>query len=704
MTVHSDTVHTETHDGIGVIVINNPPVNAISVSVREGIAAAARELAADASVRAVILHCAGGTFMAGADIRNLGGGPPPRPTTDVILEMERTPKLLVAALQGTALGGGLEIALGCHYRCATPSTRLGLPEVNLGVIPGAGGTQRLPRLIGIANALDMIASGRHVGATEALGLGVVDRLLAAGDVLPQALAYTRDLLAAGAPQRRVSELTVPPVADADAVFAAARKSFARSRRGELAPQKAIDAVQAAATQSFADGILTEAKLFADCRASPQSRAMQHLFMAERQVGKLTGVPAGTKPRPIRQVGVLGGGTMGRGIAMAFANAGLDVTLVENDADSLRRALQGIDDIYGASVAKGRLAASERDACRARLRGSVAMQDFASADLVVEAVFEDMPLKKRIFADLDRICRPGAILSTNTSALDIDQIAAATSRPQDVLGLHFFSPAHVMRLLEIVRGKQTSGEVMVTSMALAKTIRKIGVVAGNCDGFIGNRMLIGYRRESEYLLLDGASPEQVDRALVDFGMSMGPHTMGDMAGLEVSVAGRKRRRAEGRLPPDERFGAIPDAIVAAGRHGQKTGAGYYRYEKGSHQPIPDPAVAALVQTLAQRFGVTQRAVSDEEIVARCIYPLINEGARILAEGMAQRPGDIDVVWTSGYGFPKSRGGPMHYADEIGLPVVLETLRRFEREMGSLYWQPAPLIVQLVAEGKKFGSLN
>lgn len=705
----SETVSSDIHQGVGVIVINNPPVNAIAPSVREGIDLAAQQFAVDDGVSAVVLHCVGSTFMAGADIGKLGTAPTGRPTSHFIEALESLPKLVVAALQGNALGGGLEYALGCHYRCALPNTRLGLPEVNLGMIPGAGGTQRLPRLLGVERSLALITTGDAVTAVHALEIGLVDRIIEGPDLLAGALAYARELVASHARPRRVREMPVAHSASGasgslDEAFASAENSVRRRRRGEFAPLKAIEAVRAALQQPFAEGMLAEARLFGECRASAQSRAMQHLFFAERRSGKLVGIDPAIAPRPIRRVGVLGGGTMGRGIAMALANSGLAVTLVETDTATLERSLAQIDSMCATAVSKGRLTVEQRAAQFGRITGRVGLDAFAAVDLVIEAVFEDMTLKKQIFADLDRICRPGAILATNTSALDIDAIASATARPQEVLGLHFFSPAHVMKLVEVVRGKATAPDVLVSSMALIKTMRKTGVIAGNCDGFIGNRMLIGYRRESEFVLLEGASPTQVDRALVDFGMSMGPHTMGDMAGLDVSAAGRRRRRAEGRLPMDERFGVIPDKLVECGRFGQKTSAGYYKYEAGSHDAIPDPQVDALIEAEAKRLGVTRGPISDDEIVARCIYPLINEGARILEEGIAQRPSDIDVVWTSGYGFPRVRGGPMHYADEIGLPAVLETLQRYQRELGALYWRPAKLIERLVAEGRDFRSLN
>lgn len=701
----SETVTLERRENVGVIIVDNPPVNAIAPSVRDGIGRGVEAFAGDPAIAAVVLHCAGGNFMAGADIRAFAApAAPSKPGTAVMQTIEQLRKPVVAALQGNALGGGLEFALACHYRIAKANAKLGLPEVNIGLIPGAGGTQRLPRLVGVARAIDMIASGAPVSAQQGFAMGLLDRVVADDDILAAAVAYACELAAGGAPMRRTSELPLADSADNRRALDDAATTFARSRRGEVAPRKAIESVRGALTMAFADGMANEARLFADCRQSPQSRALQHLFFAERQVGKLTGVPAGTATRPVRTAGVLGGGTMGRGIAMSFANAGFPVVLVETDGAALEKAQALIASTYGTSVAKGRMTAAERAERQARIRGSTDQYDFRDVDIVIEAVFEDMALKQKIFSGIDRICKPGAILATNTSALDIDRIAGATSRPQDVLGLHFFSPAHVMRLVEVVRGAQTAPDVLLSAMAMIKTIRKIGVLAGNCDGFVGNRMLAGYRRESEFVVLEGAAPQQVDKALVDFGMSMGPHAMGDMAGLDVGAASRKRRREEGRLPADERFGAIADRLVAAGRFGQKTGAGMYRYEPVSHQPLPDPDVDRLIEAEAARLKIQRRPVSDEEIVARCIFPLINEGAKILAEGMAQRPGDIDVIWANGYGFPKFRGGPMKYADELGLGQVLATLQRFAREQGPLYWQPAPLIEQLVSEGRSFASLN
>jgi 3-hydroxyacyl-CoA dehydrogenase len=696
-------VHIERDGAIGVIIIDNPPVNAITPQVRLGIDAAIGELRDDTALHAVVLHCAGSNFMAGADIRLLGIGPKPvRTSNDIISALESLEVPVIAALQGHVLGGGLEFALGCHYRCATAATRLGVPEVNLGLIPGAGGTQRLPRLIGIEKALQLIVGGAPISAEEAVKIGLVDRLVGSGSLLDSAIAYARELVAAGAMPRRTRERSV--TAPRESEFEAAAALAARDRPGAIAPLKGIEALRAAVALPFGEGIAVEARLFAECLDSAQSRALRHLFIAEREAGKLRGMPSAEPSRRIERIGVIGGGTMGRGITMAIANAGLAVTLIETDADALARAQKNIADSYAASVAKGRLAAAERDARLAAIAGSLDMGSLADADLVIEAVFEDLPLKQQIFRDLDRICKPGAMLATNTSAIDIDRIASATRRPEDVVGLHFFSPAQVMKLLEVVRGAATRVEILKTSLSLAKTLKKFAVVAGNCDGFIGNRMLIGYRREAEFLLLEGASPAQIDQAMLEFGMAMGPLTMGDMAGLDISASGRRRRRAEGKLPPDERFGAVPDRLVEANRLGQKTGAGYYRYEPGSYKALPDPTVAALIEREAERLGVQRRVIANDEIVARCIYPLINEAARILAEGMAQRPSDIDVVWVNGYGFPRLRGGPMQYADEIGLPAVVQKLREFERLHGTMYWTPAPLLDELVAGGKDFNHLN
>ena len=702
MTRHSETVSTERYGDVGVVVVDNPPVNAIALSVREGIAEAVAELNQDAAVAAIVLHCANGTFMAGADIKNLTAAPSKLTSAQLMLNLEDVRKPLVAALQGNALGGGLEFALSCHFRCAAPSTRLGLPEVNLGLIPGACGTQRLPRIVGVAKALEMIVSAKPIGAAEALKIGLVDRVLTGKDVLGEAVAYARELVAQRAVPRKSRERPVAPVfAD---VYVSAAKIAERTRRGETAPIAAIEAVRAAAELPFEQGMLREKALFEACRDSAQSRALRHLFIAERKIGKLPGIDKSTPIRALRSIGVVGGGTMGRGIAMACANAGLSIVLVEVEAAALQRALASIRESYAASAAKGRISEAEGQAHVDRIAGSMDLQQLRGCDLVIEAVFEDMAVKQRLFGQLDQICKPNVVLATNTSALDIDIIAAVTKRPADVIGLHFFSPANVMRLLEIVRGKVTSPEVIATSMDLAKRLRKLGVLAGNCDGFIGNRMLAGYRRESDFLLLEGALPEQVDGALVRFGMSMGPHAVGDLAGLDISAMGRKRRRAEGRAPIDPRFGVLGDRLVELGRLGQKTGAGMYRYEQGSREALPDSFALELIEREAARLGISRRRISDEEIVERCTLPLVNEGARILEEGMALRASDIDVVWANGYGFPRYRGGPMCYADELGLANVVARIDRLRAKHGDVYWSTAPLLERLAREGRHFRDLD
>jgi 3-hydroxyacyl-CoA dehydrogenase len=700
-TVHSETVRSERHGAIGVIIVDNPPVNAIAPSVREGILAAALALGSDAAVSAVVLHCANNTFMAGADIKLLGAAPPKLTSAELMQQLEDLGKPLVAAVQGNALGGGLEFALSCHYRCTAPTANLGLPEVNLGLIPGAGGTQRLPRIVGAAKALDMIISAKTVTAAEALKIGLVNRVLAGHDVLAEAVAFAAELVARAAEPLKTRERAMAAVDEK--IFGDAAQSAARTRRGEAAPLKAIEAVRAAVQLPFAQGMQLEKELFAACRDSAQSRALRHLFMAERQISKVPGIDKSTAVRDITEVGVVGAGTMGRGIAMACANAGLRVVLIETESAPLERALANIRETYEASQAKGRMNATEKQAHIDRIVGSVDLRQLASADLVIEAVFEDMAVKRQLFTDLVRICKPAAILATNTSALDIDAIAASCARPSDVIGMHFFSPANIMKLLEVVRGRATSPEVIATSMAFARRLRKLGVLAGNCDGFIGNRMLGGYRRESDYLVLDGATPQQVDGALYNFGFAMGPHAVGDLAGLDISAAGRKRRRLEGRAPSDPRFGLLGDTLVAMGRLGQKTGAGMYRYEKGSRTPLPDPEVQAMIEREAQRLGIERRVITDAEIIERCMLPLVNEGARILEEGIALRSGDIDVVYVNGYGFPRYRGGPMGYADELGLANVVASMQKLATVHGAENWTPAPLLLRLANEGRRFSDL-
>ncbi len=695
-----ETVRVERHDEIGVITIDNPPVNALSHSVRVGLLKHLPRLEADPAISAIVLACAGSTFSAGADVREFGK-PPMDPIMAVAMEaLEKSRKLTIAAIHGQALGGGLETALVFDYRCAAPDAKVGLPEIKLGLFPGGGGTQRLPRLIGLAAATDMILSGEAVSAAKAKQLGIVDEIVT-GDIVDGAVAYARKLVAENAPHRRLSakHLSVPEGFS----FAERRIKALKDTRGLPAAAAAVDAIEAGTKLSFAEGLSEERRLFMSIRGSTEAAAMRHLFLAEREVGKIPDLPKDTTPRRVDAACVVGAGTMGGGITISLVNAGLPVTLIEATAEALERGWKNIQSIYDSQVERGRIKAGERDAQMARISRSLSLDDAASADLIIECVFEDMQIKRELFARLGKIARVGAILATNTSALDVNQIAEASGRPQDVVGMHFFSPANVMKLVEIVRGTKTAPDVLATAMALCKRLGKIGVVSGVCDGFIGNRMLRGYRREAELLVLEGAAPQQVDKALTGFGMTMGVHAMGDMAGLDIAAASRKRMRAEGKLGDDPRLGAIQDKLVERGRLGLKSGAGIYRYEKGSRTPLPDPEVEALIDTEAQRLGITRRTIADEEIVDRCMLPLVNEGARIIAEGIALGAADIDVVYCNGYGFPRHRGGPMFWADTVGIPKVLATIERFARELGARYWKPAPLIEQLAKEGKKFADV-
>jgi 3-hydroxyacyl-CoA dehydrogenase len=690
---------------IGVITVDNPPVNAISQAVRQGLLEAIRAAEADDSIRAVVLHCAGRTFMAGADIREFGKPPAHPPLPEVIGVIESLDKPVVAALHGTALGGGFETALGCHYRCAVPSARVGFPEVNLGLLPGAGGTQRAPRLMPIADALDLMISGRPIDAGSAQAKGLVDELIE-DDLLEGAVAYAERLVAQAAPPRRASALEIDAGAAGAGFFDEYRTSIARRTRGLLAPEHIVRCVENALSLPFAEGAARERELFRECMASPQSAALRHVFFAEREVARIPGVSESVERRPIANVGIIGAGTMGGGIAMNFANAGLPVTVLETEQAVLERGLAVVRGNYEATVKKGRLGEAEAQTRIGLITGTLDYADLAGADLVIEAVFENMDVKKQVFARLDAVCKAGAILASNTSTLDVDEIAASTARPADVLGLHFFSPANVMRLLEVVRGEKTAPDALVTCMDMAKRIRKIGVVSGVCYGFIGNRMLEGYTRESAFMLLEGAKAEHVDQVIHGFGLPMGPHAMMDMAGQDVGAKIRAERRAAGTLPDDPRYGLVGDRLAAMGRHGQKSSAGVYRYEPGSRTPIPDPEVEAMIAAEAARLGVEPRAIDEEEILARCLYPLINTGARILQEGIALRPSDIDIVWINGYGFPPYRGGPMFYADAIGLDRVHSTLLDLGRRLGNEhgYWTPAPLLIELAESGSTFAQWN
>lgn len=696
-----------TRDGdVGVLTVNNPPVNALSPGVPEGIVAGVEALQKDAAVRAIVLVSGGRTFIAGADIKEFGKITSGK-TRDIglqtlLLALEDCPKPVVAAIHGTAFGGGLETAMACHYRVGVGAAQVGQPEVKLGLIPGAGGTQRLPRLAGVAKAAQMCATGEPVKAADALQAGILDRVVE-GDLLQGAVAFAREVADQGGPPRKTRD-QADKLGDRAAALGAlqgVREAVRKRARGLIAPGKALDAVEAAVTLPFADGIGREAELFRECLFSDQSKGLIHVFFAERAVAKVPGLPREVTPLPIRRAAVVGAGTMGGGIAMAYANAGIPVLLKEVDQPALDRGLATIKKNYAGSVQKGRLSQEEMDRRVALVRPTLTFDGFKDADIVVEAVFEGMELKKQVFSELDRVTRPDAVLASNTSTLDVDAIAAATSRPRRVIGHHFFSPANVMRLLEIVRGKESSPAVIATSMALAKTLGKVGVLVGNCRGFVGNRMFHPYQREAQFLLEEGATVEQVDAALTDFGMAMGPLAVGDLAGLDVGWRIRKEYRH--LEPAGQRVPLVADRLCEIGRYGQKTGAGWYRYPDGGRTPVADPEVERLIEESARGAGVARRTVAPEEIVERTVYALVNEGARILEEGIALRAADIDIVYVHGYGFPAYRGGPMWYADTVGLKQVYDRVRQFEQRHGDL-WTPAPLLEQLAASGKTFADLD
>jgi len=693
-------VHEERRGRVAILRVDNPPVNALSQAVRSGIADGIARAATDDGVDAIVLACDGRTFIAGADIREFGKPNQPPHLPDVVTAIEDCAKPVVAAIHGTALGGGLEVALGCHFRVAIGSARCGLPEVKLGLLPGAGGTQRLPRVIGVEKALAMIVGGEPIGAAEARELGLVDALIE-GELLAGAIAFAEQVVAEGRPLRKVRELTghIDAARGDMTVFDNHEQKIAKKKRGFEAPFRCIDAVRAAVELPFDEGMAKERQLFSELVRSDQARAQQHVFFAERQVARVPDVPRDTPVQRIETVGIIGAGTMGAGIATAFADAGMEVTLLDREQSFVDRGLSTIDSTYASSVKRGRIAEAEAAARRARVRGATDYAELAQVDLVVEAVFEELDVKREVFKQLDAVCKPDAILATNTSTLDVDAIAACTSRPERVIGLHFFSPAHIMKLLEIVRGKATDKSLVATALSLGKQLGKIGVVVGVCPGFVGNRILYQYRREALFLVEEGASPQQVDRVITDFGLPMGPFAMNDLAGLDI---GWRVRKAEGK-PAGQRYsGTVPDRLCEMGRLGQKSRAGFYRYEDGSRTPRPDPEVDALIREVATELGVEQREIGDEEIIERCIYPMINEGAKILEEGVAIRPGDIDIVWINGYGFPAYRGGPMCYADLVGLDTVHAALQRLEQQHGDV-WKPAPLLSKLVAEGKRFADL-
>jgi 3-hydroxyacyl-CoA dehydrogenase len=693
--VQSRTVSIARRDDIAVLTVDNPPVNTITAAVRADLNWALDELSRAPAPHAVLLLCAGKTFFSGADIGEFHGPPKEAEYRALFARLEGLPMPVVAAMHGTVLGGGLEITLACHYRLAAADARLGLPEVTLGIIPGAGGTQRLPRLIGVEKSLDLILSAKPVTAQQALEAGFIDALIE-GDLTAGALEYTRKLLAAGGGARRTSERTVDPASGTDAILARMRARAERDYPNREAGLTAIEAVRASMSLPLAAGLALEERLANRSKATPESRGSIHMFFAERESRRVRELPAGATARPIQAAGIIGSGTMGGGIAMCFANAGLPVLLLDTDEAALQRGLATIGRNYDSMVKRGRIDAAEKARRMALIRGTLDYQALSQADVIIEAVFENMDLKRRIFAALDRAAKPGAVLATNTSTLDVAQIARATARPEDVIGMHFFSPANVMPLLEVVRTDLTSASTIQTVMELSRPLRKTPVLARVCYGFIGNRMMEGYAREAERMVLEGAPPRQVDTVLERWGMAMGMLAVFDMAGIDVGVNVHKAN-AE-RYPPDPTYFQADFALAEAGRLGQKSGKGYYRYEPGDRARHDDPAAIEILKARAQSLGVAPQAHGEQEILERCLYPLMNEGFRILEERIVQRVSDIDVVWCAGYGFPRYRGGPMFYAETIGLATLLDGIERYRARFGPMHWQPAALLVDLVQRNK------
>jgi len=700
----SDLVQVTKNGDIAIITINNPPVNALSPGVPEGIGDAIDQIAKDPSVKAAVLIGGGKTFIAGADIKEFekmtsgkterGAGLLP-----LLLKIENSTKPVVVAIHGTAFGGGLEVAMSGHYRVASPDAQVGQPEVKLGIIPGAAGTQRLPRLAGVEKAVEMCVEGKPVKAPDALKYGIVDRLIE-GDLLAGAIAFMREIAEKPAPKTREKNEKLGTAEQNAPIFTAARETTRTKQRGLMAPLAAIEAIEAATKLPFEQGCEKERELFVKCLFSDQSKALIHVFFGEREVARIPDIPKDTPLIPVNKAAVVGAGTMGGGIAMVFANAGIPVLLKDADQPALDRGIANIQKNYASSVKRGRFTQQFVDECLKRIQPTLSFDGFSDADMVIEAVFEGMALKKEVFAELDRVCKPGAILASNTSTLNIDEIASATSRAASVIGTHFFSPANVMRLLEIVRGKATSKEVIATCMQLSKKLGKIGVLVGNCRGFVGNRMFGPYRREAQFLVEEGASVEAVDKALVDYGMAMGPLSTGDLAGLDVGWRIRKEYRHLEK--PGIRQPVAEDQLCEMGRYGQKTGAGWYKYDE-NRRANADPEVAELVRKWTTEAKIPQRQISADEIVDRCIYALVNEGARILEEGFALRAVDIDIIYLNGYGFPAYRGGPMWYADTVGLKKVYDRVVEFQKQHGEI-WEPAPLLKQLAEQGKKFADFT
>jgi len=691
MTAITEFVSYQAEGSVGVVTINNPPVNALSAGVRAGIKGGIEAAVADSSVTSIVLHCEGRTFIAGADITEFGKPPQEPSLHQVIGSIEMSTKPVVAAIHGTALGGGLETALGCHYRVATPAAKVGLPEVKLGILPGAGGTQRLPRVVGIPMALQMITSGAPIGAKKALEVGLVDEV-AEGDLKAAAMAFAEKVVAEGRPLVKISDRDdkLQEAKDNPAIFDEFRKSIARKTRGFEAPENCIKAVEASVNLPFPEGLKRERELFTELVTGEQSKSQRYFFFAERQAAKIPDVPKDTPLIDINTAGIIGAGTMGGGIAMNFLQAGIPVTIVENNQEALDNGVSLIKKNYAATVSKGRMSQEAMDKCMSLLTPTTSLEDVKDVDIVIEAIFENMEVKKELFSKLDGICKDGAILATNTSTLDVEEIGDVTKRPEAVIGLHFFSPANVMKLLEEVRTTKTSKSVMATCMALAKRIGKVPAMVGVCEGFVGNRILHRRTEQSTALIMEGALPQDVDRVLFDFGLPMGPFAMADLAGNDV---GWRIRQGKGDKSP------IADKICEMGRFGQKTGSGYYLYKDGSRTPTPDPVVEEIIMEASKEAGIERREISDEEILQRCVYPMINEGAKILEEGIATRASDIDVIWVYGYGWPIYRGGPMQYANAVGLENVYNSLLEYQKKFGD-YFKPAALLEKLAKEGKEF----
>jgi len=693
MATITDMVDMETRDDVAVVSVDNPPVNALSEGVRTGLYKAVTQADADDAVKAILIICRGRTYIAGADIREFGKPPKGKPLPEVHLAIESASKPVISAIHGTALGGGLETALCCHFRVAVSSAQFGLPEVKLGLLPGAGGTQRLPRVVGVEKALEMMTSGEPVGADFALECGLIDEIV--NDLMPDGLAFAKQVVAEGRALVKVrdSDEKLKAAQKDPELFANFRKRIARKTRGFKAPEAIVQCVEDAVSKTFDEGIQGEQKRFMELVTGPQSAAQRYYFFAERQANKIPNLPKDLELIPVKTVGIIGAGTMGGGISMNFLNAGIPVTIVETAQEPLERGLAVMRKNYERSASRGRITPDDVEARLTKLTPTLNIEDIANSDLVIEAVFEDMDLKKDIFAKLDSFMQPDAILATNTSALNLNEIASVTQRPEMVIGQHFFSPANVMRLLEVVRGDKTSDAVLATTMALAKKIGKVAVVSGVCPGFIGNRMLYQRGVQAQKMIFEGPMPWEVDDVLYEFGFPMGPFAMSDLAGLDI---GWDKNKSRGET--------VRDRLCEMDRRGQKTGAGYYNYDPQTRAKSPEPIVEDLIKEFSEKMGKKRREFSKEEILQRCLYPMINEGAKILEEGISYRPSDIDVVWVNGYGWPVYRGGPMYYADSIGLDKVMTCLKAFQEQDGDDFWEPAPLLKKLVAEGKGFKDMT